>query len=85
MNRDSRDQSITSDSPVYITDCHNANPVFRLLALNLFDHLCVTLARLGTIAILAILTLDRYNEKTVGSGGKLRVFLAGVCKRGVRE
>lgn len=38
------------------------------------DELCVTSIRLCTIAILTILTLDRYNEKTCESGGRLNIF-----------
>lgn len=56
------------------TDCPNANLELRLLALNLHDHLRVTLSRLGATAVLATVTLNRYDEKTVVIGGRLRIF-----------
>lgn len=50
------------------TDCLNADLAVRLLVINFYDYLCVTFTRLGTVAILATLTLDRYDEQTVESG-----------------
>lgn len=50
-----------------MNQCLNADLVFRLLAPNRYDHLCVILTRLCTLAILTTLTLNRNKEKTVGS------------------
>lgn len=56
------------------TDCPTVNLVLRLHTFNRYGQLCVTLTWLGTTAMLATLTLDRYKEKTVESDSRLSIF-----------
>lgn len=66
----------------------SADLVLRLLASIQCGHLCITPTLFGTIATLANLTFDRYNEKTVGGGSRLGIFgqkrQSGVCVSNAR-
>lgn len=46
-------------------DCSGADIVLRLLAVNRYDHLCVTPTGLCRIAKLTTMKFDPYKEKTV--------------------
>lgn len=54
-------------------DYPTANLLLSLLTFYLWDQLDVNPNRLGTTAILATQTLDRYKEKTAGSGSRLSI------------
>lgn len=58
----------------YKTDGLNADLVLSLLAFNRCDNVCITLTQLRTIFVLTLLTLERYNEKTVGEDKRLNLF-----------
>lgn len=45
------------------TECPEADPALRMLALNSCDQSCVTLMRLGTIALMTTLKLGKDSRK----------------------
>lgn len=57
------------------TDGFNTDLVLSLLAVNCCSQFCVILSRLCMIAILATLESNRHNDKAIGSGEKLSIFL----------
>lgn len=56
------------------TSCLNADAVFYLLAVNVYEHMFVTLIRLCTTAVLPTQTPDWRKENVHGIGERLSVL-----------